>query len=674
MSTDSPHTGTILQQGLALHRKGQLDEARALYEQALLLQPESFEALHLLGLIAFQAHDPAQAADLFRKALLVNPDSPIAHHDYGSAQSALGKHRAALVSYDDAIALDPEYALAHYNRGNTLFDLGMLESAVASYERAISLKPDYPLACNNLGVALLCMKDYGAALSRFDDSVVRWPGNAETHNYRAHALRELKRLDEATESCLRAISIKEDFAEAHANLGLILQETGDADAASSALNRAINLRPEFFEAHVALGGLFLQTGQWQAALSSYDRAVALKPNDTSAHCGRGMAFYELGQLDQAITSFNRAIAIRADCAAAYVNRGGALVVTNLVDAALASYDRALVIDGNSPAAHFGRSMVLLLRGDLAEGWQEYEWRWKFDLFNSRERRSFAQPLWLGRESLAGKTILLCAEQGLGDTIQFCRYATLVARSGARVILEAPEALTGLLRSLEGVASIVARGDALPSFDYYCPLMSLPLAFGTNLSNIPGHTPYLHATSERRRYWADKLGAAEDTRVGLVWSGGFWPNKPDLWSVNKRRNMPLAKLAPLRHSDCEFYSLQKGQHEAAELAKVKAEGWDGPELRDHTGELKDFADTAAFMHCLDLIISVDTATAHLAGALGKPVWILNRFDTEWRWMLNRDDSPWYPTARVYRQKRPGDWDEVIQRLHCDLQRFATHDAI
>jgi hypothetical protein len=274
------------------------------------------------------------------------------------------------------------------------------------------------------------------------------------------------------------------------------------------------------------------------------------------------------------------------------------------------------------------------------------------------------------ESVAGKTILLREEQGLGDTIQFCRYVPLVARLGARVILEVSPALAGLLSGLDGVAQIVARGAPLPEFDIECPLLSLPLAFKTELASIPSTIPYLAADPEKSLAWKNRLGEKNKLRVGLVWSGGIRAERSHAWVFNSRRNIRLAALASLRHAQVEFYSLQKGQPGEAELADVKRNGWDGPDVVDLTAHLHDFSDTAAFMANLDLVVTVDTAAAHLAGALGKPVWILNRFDSCWRWLTGRTDSPWYPTAKLYRQDAAGDWDGVVARVRADLSALAA----
>jgi hypothetical protein len=341
-----------------------------------------------------------------------------------------------------------------------------------------------------------------------------------------------------------------------------------------------------------------------------------------------------------------------------------------VDEALDSYDRAIALKSDYASGYVNRALGLLLAGQYERGWADYEWRWKdSSSWVIKEKRNFSQPLWLGQENLSGKTILLQSEQGYGDTIQFCRYVGLVADLGARVILEVPLALSPLLGSLEGLAQLVVHGESLPSFEYYCPLLSLPLAMGTTLAHIPARIPYLAANEERRHIWRQKMGDRARLRVGLVWSGGFRPGRPELWSVNERRNVPLAGFEEFADLDVEFYSLQLGQV-TSELTQLAGSGWRGPALKDFTGEIRDFADTAALIDHLDLVISVDTSTAHLAGALGKPVWILNRFDTCWRWLIDRDDSPWYPTARLYRQERPGDWPAVLERVRLDLQQWVS----
>jgi hypothetical protein len=342
--------------------------------------------------------------------------------------------------------------------------------------------------------------------------------------------------------------------------------------------------------------------------------------------------------------------------------------------ALASYDTAIALKPDYAFAYVNRALARLLAGEYGQGFADYEWRWKETSgWIVNEARNFSQPLWLGQEDLTGKTILLQSEQGYGDIIQFCRYARFIEQRGAKVIFEIPKALSPLLEGLCGVAKLVIHGEPLPPFDYYCPLLSLPLAMKTTLSSVPSEVPYLANGEARLRNWRHRIGERRRMRVGLVWSSGIRPTRPDLLS-NLRRNVPLAKFASFKHLNIEFFSLQKGQPAEAELSELVARAWKGPDIKDFTNDIHDFADTAAFIEQLDLVISVDTATAHLAGALGKPVWILLRFDACWRWLLDRNDSPWYPTARLYRQERPGDWDGVVRRVESDLVRLLHGDIV
>jgi tetratricopeptide (TPR) repeat protein len=598
---DSPSLQDKLRQGVALHQQGLFAEAELIYRDVLQQEPTSFEAMHLLGVIALQARKTREAVELIAKAITLNPAVATAHCNLGSALIALQRYPEALARFDKAIALNGDLADAHANRAAALNALKQHEQALASCDRAIALKPDYP----------------------------------EAHNNRAHALNALKRHDEAVASCDKAIALRPNNPEAHNNRG-------------NALNAL---------------------ARHEEAIASYDTAIAYAPKYAEAWNNRGNALLHLGRAEDASASYDQAIAIRPDYAEAYSNRGNALSALQRCEAALASYDRAIALKPDYAEACFNKSILLLLMGRFAEGWRLYEWRKKRAI--PVAARDYQQPLWLGETDIAGKTILLYEEQGLGDTIQFCRYAALVAKRGARVVLEVPPQLTRLVADLSGVAQIVETGRPLPAFDLHCPLLSLPLAFKTELATIPAAIPYLKADPDKSRAWKEKLGARTKLRVGLVWSGGIRPNQPV--SVNKRRNIPLARFAALKHPEFEFYSLQKGRPGESELAELKRSHWNGPDIRDFTGALGDFSDTAAFMDNLDLIITVDTAAAHLAGAMGKAVWILNRFDTDWRWLLERTDSPWYPTARLYRQDKAGDWEPVIARVRTDLDGLAAGAA-
>jgi hypothetical protein len=327
------------------------------------------------------------------------------------------------------------------------------------------------------------------------------------------------------------------------------------------------------------------------------------------------------------------------------------------DEAHQSFERALALRPDDAEAHFQQAMCRLTVGDLARGWPQYEWRWKAKQFE-KGVRDLGAPLWRGGEGIEGRAILLHGEQGLGDTLQFCRYVAPVAARGARVILEVQAGLERLMAGLEGVEAVIPRGAPLPPFDVQTPLLSLPLALGAAPEDHNG--PYLSADPAEAARWAQRLGPRSGLRVGLCWAGGSRPDQPIAHAIDQRRSLPLQAFAPLAGMEgLEIYSLQKGPP-AAQLQAI-GDGWAGPPIVDLTDALEDFADTAALVANLDLVIACDTSTAHLAGALGKPVFILNRFDACWRWLDGRADTPWYPSARLFTQPKAGDWDSVIAEV-------------
>ena len=436
-------------------------------------------------------------------------------------------------------------------------------------------------------------------------------------------------------------------------LGVIAYQTNHLEKAVEWMDKAIALKPKFAEAYNNRGIALKLLKKFDAALGSYDQAIALKPNYADAHFNRGIALKELKQFDAAVASYDTAIAIQPDNVEAYANRGIALQELKRLEAALASYEHAIALKPDYAEGHWNKSILLLLLGDFDRGWEEYEWRWRNENL-ALQKRNFAQPLWLGKESLAGKAILLYCEQGLGDTIQFCRYAKSVADLGARVVLEVQEPLLNLFASLDGVSQLVEKDSFLPALDYHCPLTSLPLAFRTNIDSIPSSIPYLSSDAERIAKWQDRLGEKTKPRVGLVWSGN-----PQL-SNDHNRSIPLSDLLNGLGNDCQYVGLQK---EVRDRDKETLQS--RPDIAYFGDELKDFSDTAALCELMDVVISVDTSVAHLAGALGRQVWILLPFIPDWRWLLDRSDSPWYPDARLYRQDKPGDWAGVLERVKLDL---------
>ncbi len=441
-------------------------------------------------------------------------------------------------------------------------------------------------------------------------------------------------------------------AKAHYNRGVALHERRRYDEALAAYERAIALKPDFVEALNNRGNILSELVRLDEALASYDRALALRPDFAESLDNRGVALYDLRRFDEALASHERVLALNPDNPEALNNRANALHALKRHDEALAGYKRAIVLQPDFAVAHWNDGLARLRLGDFRGGWPQYEWGWKAG-YRGMERR-FAQPRWTGAEPLAGKTLLLHAEQGFGDTIQFARYAPLAAGAGAKVVIEVHSSLAAL--EFRDASSVVSRGSPLPAFDLQCPLLSLPLAFGTELDTIPARVPYLSAPEASLARWKPRFPRVEGLRIGLAWSGRTRPDPG--------RSMALAQLAPLFElPGIHFVSLQRDVRDS-DAAVLRGR----PGLLHLGPDLADFADTAAVIAQLDLVITIDTAVAHLAGAMGKPVWILLPYLSDWRWLLERDDSPWYPTARLFRQHEARAWDTVIARVRAALDDF------
>lgn len=651
---------TELQQALTLHETGEFARAQAIYEDILKKQPKHPEALYLLGMLAAQTNNLLSAKKYIGMAIEINPSNTAFHINYGNVLKELNQLDAALASYDQAIALDPDYADAHSNRGTVLCELKQFDAALASYNQAVKLDMNNALFHFNRGIVLHELKQPNAALTSYNKAIALKPDYAEAYSNRGIVLKELKKPSEALASYDKAIAIRPDYAMAHFNRGVVLQEFNQSEAALASYDKAIALKADYAEAYLGRGAMLHKLGQLDMAIASYDRAITLNPNYAEAYANRGVSLKETGQLNMALASYNKAIALKPDYAEAYSNRGNTLKELNQLNAALESYDKAIALNPDHADAHYNKALTLLLCGDFSNGWNLYEWRWKSKQVSVLiGKRDFTQPTWLGQESLAGKTILLHGEQGYGDIIQFCRYAKLVADLGARVILEIPKPLLNLLSNLEGVAQLIQTGEQLPEFDYHCPLLSLPLAFKTNIMSIPFPTKYLSSNENKVKKWQAKLGEKTKPRVGIVWSSTSHFNN------DSTRSIPFSEFAKaLPKNEFEFICLQK---EIKEADKESLESQ--PDIRFFGNELVDFSDTAALIECVDVVVSTCTSVPHLSCALGKPTWILLSHIPDWRWLLNRTDSPWYSSAKLYRQNKTGDWDGVLKQVKTDLIQFA-----
>lgn len=534
---------------------------------------------------------------------------------------------------------------------------GKLAQAGAIYMDILKTEPDHPDCLHLLGLLAARAGNHQAALALIDHAIAAFPGDASFHNNRGNVLRDLGQPELALASYDQAIALRADDAEAHYNRGVTLHDLGRFDAAVASYDTANTLRASYADAWYNRGNALQALAQYAAAIDSYDRAIATAPDAGHAYANRGNARAALQQFDAALADFDRAIAIAPDVADSHYNRGVTLRAIGQFDAALASFQRAVALRPDHADAQWNLALVRLLTGDLREGFARYESRWQTQPFAARQR-SFTQPLWLGDDPLAGKTLLVHNDQGLGDAIQFSRYARQLAHAGAYVIVEVARPLVPLLGTLDGVAQVIATGDTLPAFDCHCPMTSLPLACSADLSNVPADVGYLRGDARKASAWAEQLGARHRPRVGLVVSGN--PHHRN----DAHRSIPLAHLLRYLPTGIDYVLMQKDLRDADRAALASR-----PDIRVVGDQLHDFSDTAALCMQLDVVISVDTSVAHLAGALGRPTWILLPFVPDWRWLLHRDDSPWYPTARLYRQPARGDWDAVCARVGAHLAQWA-----
>ena len=554
------------------------------------------------------------AGSVYREILQMQPRHFDALQLLATIAVQQNKSATAIELFDLALSIKPDHAGSLNNRGNALRSLGRLVEALASYEAALRVKPDYVEALNNRGVAL----------------------------------RELKRPDEALASYDRALRLKPEHAEVLYNRGELLLELGRPAEALVGFDDALRINARYAEALNSRGKAFDDMDRPEAALESFDRALAIRPEYADALNNRGIVLEDLQRMDEALACYEHALRIRPAYAEALGNRGNALQGAGRLTEAQQSYELALAIEPGNAMVRWNASLCRLLAGDFEAGWKEYEWRWQVEP-QSSTRRPFRQPQWTGSESLGGKTILLHAEQGLGDTLQFCRYATQVAALGARVILEVQPSLKMLMQSLEGVASVLTQGEHLPDFDFHIPLLSLPLAFGANLSNITNQ-PYLRADPGKVAEWKSRLGGRRPIKIGLAWSGSG-ANEND-----RKRSIPLSQFHRILDEQADFICLQN------ELRPADREMLQSLSGLQYVGDsLLDFSDTAALVECVDRVIAADTSVAHLAGAMGKEVWLMLPCVPDWRWLMDRGDSPWYQSARLFRQPAPGDWDSVLAEV-------------
>jgi tetratricopeptide (TPR) repeat protein len=574
-------------------RAGRYLDAQLSCEQALALDAENPETLHLAGIVSFHSGRYDHSVEWISRAIRREPKSAYLA-DLSDALAKQGRIDEAVKAADKAVQLTPNDADLWRRVGNVLIDAGRGSDALLCFQHALKLDPRQWEAAYKAGQLLHDAGRFEEALCHLESSVEQRPDSVPTLHMRALVLKSLNRLDEALADGVRAIELDPANADGYGNVAEILQTLG----------------------------------RNEDALSWYDRSLAIGPNVPRTVINKASSLAELGRFDEAMKE----------------------------------YERALVIEPGHAAAAWNLALLQMLTGNFEAGWQGREARWRIPHLAAGYPK-LATPIWLGDEPVAGKTVFVCADEGIGDTIQFARYVPMLAARGARVILAVEKVLCPLLSGLVGVAECLPKTDetVIPSFDLHCALDSLPLAFGTTPDTIPAEKAYLPPpAADRVRAWENRLGARNRMRVGLVWSGN--PKHGN----DRNRSMPLKTLARILDVNATFISLQKDLRPADR--ELLHEGMD---IVDVSTELADFADTAALVSCLDLVISVDTSVAHLAAAVGCPTWILLPHVPDYRWLLDREDSPWYPTVRLFRQTESREYDSVVDRVRSDLIGFVSN---
>jgi tetratricopeptide (TPR) repeat protein len=589
--------------GNALQALNRHDAALESYDMALSVKPDYAPALANRGNALQVLKRHAEALECYDKALALKPDYVDALSNRGNALQVLKRHREALDSYEAALALKPNFPQALYNRGNALLALGDHNEAIQSYEDALSLKPDYAAALSNRGNALQALHRHAEALDSYDRALSLKPDYAEALNNRGAALHALRRHAEAIECYDKAVSVEPGYVEALNNRGVALQALRRHSEAIESYDRALSLEPDCVQALFDRGVALQALERHSEAIESYDKVLSIEPASPEALNNRGFALQGLERHAEGLACFDRALLLKPDYADALNNRGRALQALGHYSQALESVDKAVAVQPDHADAQLNKSLLLLLQGELDAGFALYEWRWKAS--GAPAEPLSAKPLWLGQEDVAGKRLLLHAEQGYGDTIQFSRYANVLASAGATVILDVPRELKALLQTIEGAAEVVAPGDPPLHYDLHCPLLSLPFACKTELATIPCATPYVKAEDRWLAKWSAKLGVTRDMRIGLAWAGSARHRN------DTNRSIPLAELSALFSLPIDWICLQNEIRDADRAALLTL-----PALRHLEDEIEDFTDAAALTALCDLVISVDTAVAHLAGALGK----------------------------------------------------------
>jgi tetratricopeptide (TPR) repeat protein len=644
---------------LALHHHtvGRLREAEKIYRQILAVDPQHVDALHFLGVLAHQSGQHEDSLKWINQAIDLGAGGD-AWNNLGEALRALDRREEALAAYRKAIELEPDNAEAHSNLGLMLIEEKKFPEAAQVLQKALALNPSLPSAHYNYGLVLRQEGKLDDAISHWQRALALQPRQKLALNNLGAAYTEKWNPDAAITMLRDAIRLDPDFAEAHANLSTALLGQKKYDEAIAAARRAVELQPKRHETHNALGMALFGAKRYDEAVEAFRDVLQLAPNEHSAFNNLAAAYEMVGKIDEWVKIFEAQVRDWPDDVDAIDTLATVYRNIGRVPEAIALAEKAIQMKPDFAEAHFNHAMSLLTAGRYKEGFAEYEYRWHCKDFATGPRE-LGRPHWDGSDP-AGKTILVTTEQGYGDVLQFSRYLPILADRGAKVLVESWPILTDLVKGVRGVAGVAEAGSLIPEFDEHVALLSLPHLFGTTMETIPQNVPYMSADAERLARWKQRIDseAAGQFKVGLVWGGR---PKPD-----PRRSTTLEALGPLAQvPGVAFFSLQKG--DPVEQLRDPPRGM---KISDLGADCDDFADTAAAVQNLDLLISIDSAPAHLGGALGARTWTMLPLSCDWRWGVNRDDCPWYPTMRLFRQPGPRDWDSVVATMKGELEKIAT----
>jgi tetratricopeptide (TPR) repeat protein len=636
---------------MALFRLGRFAEAESDLRKVVVAWPESIDAHSILGMSLALQGRVDEAIAPFRRVLELDPNRSDAHNNLGRALHDLGRLEEAEASFREALRFDPGHAMALASLSALLSGREGYEELADVLRQVVRLRPDDVDARLRLGDVLVRLETFDEAATCYGTAVGLAPGSPGPHNGLGRALAGIKKYDEAVACFRTSLHLEPDQPDVCNNLGCALRDLGRPEEAEAGFREALRLDPGHAMALASLTRLLSGQGRHEELVDILRQAVRVRADDPQDRVRLARVLLRLERFDEAATCLEAAVALAPGSLGTRIVLGSALSLLGRFEEALRCYEQAVRLAPDQAPAHVNRSMIWLMHGDYARGWPEYDWRLEGKEYSPRQ---LPRPRWRG-EPLGGRTILLTVEQGLGDTLQFIRYAPLVKHEGERVLMECQRSLVRLAETCAGIDRVVPVGEPLPDFDYYVPLLSLPGVFKTTLETVPQSVPYLAADPALVAHWAERLGLVEGLRVGIAWQGE--PKHPR----DRSRSFPLRSFEKLDRIDgVRLISLQRGP--GVEQLRAPGDRFPVIDLGDLVDPgLKEMRDTPAIMMNLDLVIVPDSAPAHLAGALGVPVWIPLSFIPDFRWLLDREDSPWYPTARLFRRSRHGGWDEVFERM-------------